>query len=123
VDEVPDQQVLCERAERERCEDFRQHDKEVKDAHINTHPLQRKSACEDGIRHREDARSRHAAQGKREQQQMFLLFAMDEADGNFATNFADLFFVTNVVDTATNYLDNGAATNWPARYYRVRLVQ
>jgi len=30
--------------------------------------------------------------------------------------------VTNTVSTVTNYLDSGAATNFPARYYRVRLT-
>ncbi len=44
-------------------------------------------------------------------------------DGTYATDsFADLFTVTNAAGTATNYLDLGAATNVPARYYRVRLV-
>jgi YD repeat-containing protein len=42
--------------------------------------------------------------------------------GSYATNFADIFTVTNTVSTTTNYLDLGAATNTPARYYRVRLV-
>lgn len=43
--------------------------------------------------------------------------------GGFDTNgFADLFAVTNTIGTVTNYLDVGAATNRPARYYRVRLV-
>jgi hypothetical protein len=45
------------------------------------------------------------------------------ADGSYQTNgFADVFTVTNTVGTITNYLDLGAATNIPARYYRVRLV-
>lgn len=44
-------------------------------------------------------------------------------DGSYDTNnFADLFTVTNTTDTVTNYLDVGVATNFPARYYRVRLV-
>jgi len=43
--------------------------------------------------------------------------------GSFATNsFTAIFTVTNTIGTATNYLDIGAATNSPARYYRVRLV-
>jgi hypothetical protein len=42
--------------------------------------------------------------------------------GSYDTNFADIFTVTNTVSTTTNYLDLGAATNTPARYYRVRLV-
>ena len=45
------------------------------------------------------------------------------AAGSFATNnFAAIFTVTNTVGTTTNFLDVGAATNFPARYYRVRLV-
>jgi len=44
-------------------------------------------------------------------------------DGSYETNdFTDLFIVTNTLGTVTNYLDLGAATNFPARYYRVRLV-
>jgi hypothetical protein len=44
-------------------------------------------------------------------------------DGSYNTNsFADLFIVTNTTGTVTNYLDVGGATNFPARYYRVRLV-
>ncbi len=44
-------------------------------------------------------------------------------DGSYQTNaFTDLFIVTNTTGTATNYLDIGGATNFPARYYRVRLV-
>jgi len=42
--------------------------------------------------------------------------------GNYSNNFAAIFTVTNTVGTITNYLDIGAATNFPARYYRVRLV-
>jgi len=37
-------------------------------------------------------------------------------------NYADIFIVTNTVGPTTNYLDLGAATNAPNRYYRVRLV-
>jgi hypothetical protein len=45
------------------------------------------------------------------------------ADGSYNTNgFATIFAVTNAVGTTTNYLDAGVATNFPARYYRVRLV-
>ena len=44
-------------------------------------------------------------------------------NGSYQTNnFTDLFTVTNTVGTVTNYLDVGGATNFPARYYRVRLV-
>jgi hypothetical protein len=43
--------------------------------------------------------------------------------GGYSTNnFTDIFTVTNTIGTTTNYLDTGAATNVPARYYRVRLV-
>jgi T5SS/PEP-CTERM-associated repeat protein len=45
--------------------------------------------------------------------------------GGYNTNgFADIFIVTNntAIGTVTNYLDIGAATNAPARYYRARLV-
>lgn len=43
--------------------------------------------------------------------------------GSYDTNnFTDIFTVTNTVGVVTNYLDVGAATNVPTRYYRVRLV-
>jgi hypothetical protein len=45
-----------------------------------------------------------------------------DPSGNYTNNFAAIFTVTNTVGTTTNYLDVGAATNFPARYYRVRLV-
>ena len=45
------------------------------------------------------------------------------ADGSYSTdNFADLFTVTNTTSSVTNYLDIGGTTNFPTRYYRVRLV-
>jgi T5SS/PEP-CTERM-associated repeat protein len=44
-------------------------------------------------------------------------------DGGYYTNdFADIFTVTNTVGSVTNYLDLGAGTNMPGRFYRVRLV-
>ena len=43
--------------------------------------------------------------------------------GTYNTNsLADIFIVTNAVGGVTNYLDVGAATNAPSRFYRVRLV-
>ncbi len=45
-----------------------------------------------------------------------------QAGNDCLTNLADIFIVTNTVGPTTNYLDLGAATNAPARYYRVRLV-
>jgi hypothetical protein len=46
-----------------------------------------------------------------------------DASGSYSTNnFAAIFSVTNTTGTITNYTDLGAATNSPARYYRVRLV-
>lgn len=51
--------------------------------------------------------------------------ATPDASGNWSTNgFSDIFIVTNnaVPGTVTNYLDLGAITNTPARYYRVRLA-
>jgi len=46
-----------------------------------------------------------------------------DVGGNFSTNnFADIFTATNTVGTTTNHLDVGAATNFPSRFYRVRLV-
>jgi T5SS/PEP-CTERM-associated repeat protein len=44
------------------------------------------------------------------------------AGGYYTNDFADIFIVTNTARPTTNYLDAGAATNAPARYYRVRLV-
>jgi T5SS/PEP-CTERM-associated repeat protein len=51
--------------------------------------------------------------------------APGNVNGGFSTNaFADIFVVTNnsAAGTVTNYLDVGAGTNLPARYYRVRLM-
>ena len=49
--------------------------------------------------------------------------AAGDATGGYGTNgFNDIFVVTNTAGTVTNYLDIGAATNLPSRYYRVRLV-
>jgi len=46
-----------------------------------------------------------------------------DANGSYSTNnFTDLFIVTNTVGTVSNYLDAGALTNAPSRFYRVRLV-
>ena len=46
-----------------------------------------------------------------------------DGNGGYNTNgFADIFTATNTVGPVTNYLDSGGATNFPARYYRVRLV-
>jgi len=45
--------------------------------------------------------------------------------GRYVTNnFKDIFIVTNntTAGTLTNYLDIGAATNFPSRYYRARLA-
>ncbi len=45
------------------------------------------------------------------------------SDGSYSTNnFATIFTVTNTAGSTTNYLDIGAATNFPSRFYRVRLV-
>ncbi len=48
-----------------------------------------------------------------------------DGTGSYSTNsFTDIFVVTNntTVGTVTNYLDLGAATNKPSRYYRARLL-
>jgi hypothetical protein len=45
------------------------------------------------------------------------------ANGSYNTNaFEDIFSVTNTVGTVTNFLDTGALTSVPSRYYRVRIV-
>jgi len=51
--------------------------------------------------------------------------AAGNSDGSYGTNgFTDIFVATNnsVIGSLTNYLDVGAATNSPARYYRARLA-
>ena len=48
----------------------------------------------------------------------------EETYGNYSTNgFTDIFIVTinTPAGTLTYYLDVGAATNFPSRYYRARL--
>jgi PKD repeat protein len=45
--------------------------------------------------------------------------------GGYSTNFTDiggLIIILGSGDTTTNYLDVGAATNAPSRYFRIRLV-
>jgi PKD repeat protein len=49
------------------------------------------------------------------------LQATPNAVGSYSNNYTDLFVVTNTV-SPTNYLDAGALTNGPTRYYRIRLV-
>jgi hypothetical protein len=52
-------------------------------------------------------------------------FTNGTANGSYSNNFSDLSPVIvpdGVGLTSTNYLDVGGATNFPARYYRVRLV-
>jgi hypothetical protein len=43
--------------------------------------------------------------------------------GAYTNSFTDIFIVTNntIAGFLTNYLDIGAATNKPSRYYRARL--
>jgi hypothetical protein len=45
-----------------------------------------------------------------------------DVTGGDSTNFAAVFIVTNTAGTVTNFLDQGAATNNPAGYYRLRLI-
>ncbi|MGA2140338.1 MAG: fibronectin type III domain-containing protein [Verrucomicrobiia bacterium] len=46
-----------------------------------------------------------------------------DGSGSYNTNnFTDIFTVTNTDGSVTNYLDPGAVTNSPSRFYRVRLV-
>ena len=45
-------------------------------------------------------------------------------DGTYSTNFFDmspLIVIPGSGDATTNYVDTGGATNFPARYYRIRL--
>ena len=49
--------------------------------------------------------------------------ATGTADGSFTNSFADIFTVVGTTGNFTNHLDVGAATNFPARYYRVRVPQ
>ena len=45
----------------------------------------------------------------------------NDGNGGYSNNFTTIFIATNTIGFATNYLDT-AATNLPARYYRIRLV-
>jgi len=54
-----------------------------------------------------------------------ILQATDGMAGSYATNFTDLslpIILPGSGNVTTNYLDVGGATNFPARFYRVRLV-
>jgi len=44
-------------------------------------------------------------------------------DGSIDTNFVDIFEVDGTTGNSTNFTDAGAATNFPASYYRVRVPQ
>jgi plastocyanin len=44
-------------------------------------------------------------------------------DGSFNTNFVDIFEVDGTTGNNTNFIDAGAATNFPSSYYRVRVPQ
>jgi hypothetical protein len=47
-----------------------------------------------------------------------------DGNGSYTTNFTDLspfIIITGSGGTSTNYLDASAATNFPSRYYRIRL--
>ena len=50
-----------------------------------------------------------------------LQLSQTDSSGGLSTTFTDLFTVPYTTGTPTNYTDAGAATNAPARYYRVRL--
>jgi hypothetical protein len=51
------------------------------------------------------------------------LQATSGLNGVYSTSgFVDIFAVTNMTGTTTNFLDVNGATNQPSRYYRVRLV-
>ena len=55
----------------------------------------------------------------------FVQFSNGGTSGSFSNNFVDLsqpIVVPGTGQVATNYLDVGGATNFPSRYYRVRLV-
>ncbi len=48
-----------------------------------------------------------------------------DGNGGYTTNFTDLsgpLVISGSGDVTTNYVDDGGATNVPARYYRIRLV-
>jgi plastocyanin len=47
--------------------------------------------------------------------------ATGSADGSYTNDYADIFVATNTTGNITNYVDKGAITNFPARYYRVRM--
>ncbi len=48
-----------------------------------------------------------------------------QASGRVGATYTDLspnLVILGTGDTTTNWLDSGATTNWPARFYRIRLV-
>jgi plastocyanin len=47
--------------------------------------------------------------------------ATGDASGSYTNAYTDILLLTNTVGNATNYLDAGAVTNFPASYYRVRV--
>jgi hypothetical protein len=54
-----------------------------------------------------------------------ILQSMNSLNANYSNDFTDLsapIVIVGFGDTTTNYIDADAATLWPTRYYRVRLV-
>ena len=49
--------------------------------------------------------------------------ATGAADGSYTNNFTDIFTVVGATGNTTNFLDVGAATNFPFCYYRVNVPQ
>jgi plastocyanin len=49
--------------------------------------------------------------------------AVPGPDGSYTNNFTAIFTITNTTGNVTDYLDVGAVTNFPARYYRVMVVE
>jgi plastocyanin len=49
--------------------------------------------------------------------------ATGAADGSYTNNFVDIFTVPSATGNSTNFLDVGAATNFPFCYYRVHIPQ
>ncbi len=45
-----------------------------------------------------------------------------EMVGATYTDISPNLLIPGTGDTTTNWLDSGATTNWPARFYRIRLV-
>src|ERR1700722_20259571 len=78
VNQVGAEIILHQRPKGERGDDFRKHDEEIKNSHVNAHSFRRQRARKNGVGHGKNGGPRHAAKGQREQQQSLFFLTVNE---------------------------------------------